>query len=62
MQREQNVYHLCLKSSQIGEFEGYLASVVFETEEQRQKLEDIPMVNEFLEVFTEELPGLPLDW
>ncbi|KAH9685116.1 hypothetical protein KPL70_013830 [Citrus sinensis] len=41
--------------------EGYLTSMVVETEEQRPKLEDIPVVNEFPEVFPEELPGLPLD-
>ena len=44
-----------------GGCEGYLASVVIETEEQRAKLEDIPVVNKFHEVFLEELPGLPLD-
>ena len=42
-----------------GGCEGYLASVVIETEEQRPKLEDIPVVNEFPKVFPEELPGLP---
>ena len=40
-----------------GGCEGYLASVVVETEEQRPKLEDIPVVNEF----PEELLGLPPD-
>ena len=44
-----------------GECEGYLASVIVETEEQRPKLEDIPMLNEFPEVFPEELPRLPPD-
>ena len=39
----------------------YLASVVVEIEEQRPKLEDILMVNEFPEVFPKELLGLPLD-
>ena len=45
-----------------GGCEKYLASVVIETEEQRPKLEDIPVVNEFPEVFLEELPRLPPDW
>lgn len=40
---------------------GYLASVVIVTEEQRPKLEDIPIVNEFLEVFLDKHPGLPSD-
>ena len=44
-----------------GGCEGYLASVVVEPEEQRPMLEDIPVVNEFLEVFSKELPGLPPD-
>ena len=42
-----------------GGCEGYLASAVIETEEQKQKLEDIPMVNEFHGVFLEELTRLP---
>ena len=45
-----------------GVCERYLASVVIETEEQRPKFEDIPVVNEFPEVFLEELPELPPDW
>ena len=44
-----------------GGCEGYLASVVIETEEQRPKLEDIPMVNEFHEVFPKELTRMPPD-
>ena len=44
-----------------GECGGYLASVVIETKEQRPKLEDIPVMNEFHEVFPEELQGLPSD-
>ena len=35
--------------------------MVIETEEQRPKLEDIQVMNEFHEVFSEELPGLPSD-
>ena len=41
-----------------GGCEGYLASVVIEIEEQRPKLEDIPVVNEFHEVFPEVLTRL----
>ena len=44
-----------------GGCEGYLASVIIKTEEQRPKLEDIPVVNKFHEVFPEELLGLPPD-
>ncbi|KAH9801781.1 Endonuclease [Citrus sinensis] len=44
-----------------GGCKGYLASVVIETEEQRPKLEDIPMVNEFHEVFPKELTRMPPD-
>ena len=38
-----------------------MASVVIEIEEQRPKLEDILVMNEFHEVFPKELPGLPPD-
>ena len=44
-----------------GGCEGYLGCEVVEIKEQRPKLEDIPVVNEFPEVFPEELPGLPPD-
>ena len=39
-----------------GGCEGYLASVVIKTKEQKPKLEDIPVV----EVFPEGLPRLPI--
>ena len=39
----------------------YLACVVDTTIEQKSKPEDIPVVNEFLDVFSEDLPGLPQD-
>ena len=39
-----------------GECQGYLASVVIEKGEQRPKLEDISVANEFPKVFLEELP------
>ena len=44
-----------------GGCEGYLAIVVIETEDQKLKLEDIPVVNEFHEVFPKELLELPPD-
>ena len=40
---------------------GYLASTVDTILEQHSKLEDVPVVREFLEVFLEDLPGYPLD-
>ena len=40
---------------------GYLASVVDTHVEQCLKPEDVPVVREFLEVFPEDLPGLPPD-
>ena len=40
---------------------GYLASVVDTSLEQHSKPEDVPVVQEFLEVFPEDLPGLPPD-
>uniref|UniRef100_A0A2N9HJN9 Retrotransposon gag domain-containing protein n=1 Tax=Fagus sylvatica TaxID=28930 RepID=A0A2N9HJN9_FAGSY len=39
---------------------GYLATVR-DTQQDEVKLENIPIVSEFLEVFLEDLPGLPLD-
>ena len=39
----------------------YLACVVDTSIEQKSKPEDIPVVNEFLDVFPEDLPGLPPD-
>ena len=38
--------------------EAYLAYVV-DTEKSQLKIEDIPVVNEFIDVFPDELPGLP---
>jgi hypothetical protein len=40
--------------------QGYLAYVI-DTEKSEVKLDDIPIVREFPDVFPEELPGLPLD-
>ena len=40
---------------------GYLASVVDTSLERHSKPEDVPVVQEFLEVFPEDLPGLPPD-
>ena len=40
--------------------QAYLAHVV-DTEKPTPKLEEIPVVNEFVDVFPEELPGLPPD-
>ncbi|XP_062091879.1 uncharacterized protein LOC133797823, partial [Humulus lupulus] len=40
---------------------GYLASVVDTYKEQKLKPEDVPVVRDFLEVFPEDLPGLPPD-
>ena len=38
---------------------GYLASVVDVSVEQKLKPEDVPVVQDFLDVFPEDLPGLP---
>ncbi|XP_062113261.1 uncharacterized protein LOC133824401 [Humulus lupulus] len=40
---------------------GYLASVVDTYKEQKLKPKDVPVVRDFLEVFPEDLPGLPPD-
>ena len=40
--------------------EGFLATVI-DTQQQELKLEDIPVVKEFPEVFPDDLPGLPPD-
>ncbi|KAL5568767.1 hypothetical protein UlMin_025342 [Ulmus minor] len=40
---------------------GYLASVLDTTKEKRAKPKDIPIVRNFVDVFPEELPGLPPD-
>ena len=39
--------------------QGYLVYVVDTTVEQSLKPEDVPVVQEYLEVFPEDLPGLP---
>ncbi|KAL5540692.1 hypothetical protein UlMin_043344 [Ulmus minor] len=41
--------------------EGYLASILDTTKEERERIEDVPVVREFVDVFPEELPGLPPD-
>ena len=38
---------------------GFLANVVDTTQKEKTKLEDVPVVSEFVEVFLEELPGIP---
>ena len=38
---------------------GYLASIVHMCVEQKLRPEDVPVVQDFLDVFTEELPSLP---
>ena len=40
---------------------GYLVSVVDTSLEQQLKLEDIPVVRNFLYIFPDNLPGLPPD-
>ncbi|PON48588.1 hypothetical protein PanWU01x14_236250 [Parasponia andersonii] len=38
---------------------GYLANVMDTREELRTKPQEVPVVNKFLEIFPEDLPGLP---
>ena len=40
---------------------GYLASVVDVLIEQKVKPEDVHVVNEFVDLFPEDLPGIPPD-
>ena len=40
---------------------GFLASVLDTTKKGRDELKDVPVVNEFVSVFPEDLPGLPPD-
>ena len=40
---------------------GYLASVVDTSLEQQLKPEDVPVVHNFLDIFPDDLPRLPLD-
>ena len=40
---------------------GYLAAVVDMTKKGKDELSNVPVVNEFVSVFPEELPGLPPD-
>ena len=40
---------------------GYLATVVDTTKREKDRLSEVPMVNEFTSIFPEELLGLPLD-
>ncbi|KAL5572587.1 hypothetical protein UlMin_022184 [Ulmus minor] len=40
---------------------GYLAAVVDTTKKAKVELNDVPVVNEFVDVFPEELPGMPPD-
>ena len=41
--------------------QGYLANIVDQTKERESVLEDVPIVREYLSVFPNDLPGLPLD-
>ena len=41
---------------------GHLAYVVDRNQEGTHQPEDVPIVKEFLDVFPEELPGLPPEW
>ena len=41
--------------------QGFLASVVDMAQKEETRPEDIPIVQDFVEVFPEELPGLPPD-
>ena len=38
---------------------GFLASVLDMTKQGKDEIKDVPMVNEFISVFPEDLPGLP---
>ena len=40
---------------------GYLANVIDTTKTEKDKLKDVPVVNEFVSVFPDDLPGLPPD-
>ena len=40
---------------------GFLANIVDTTQKEKTKLEDVPVINEFIEVFPEELPRIPPD-
>ncbi|KAL5545301.1 hypothetical protein UlMin_009085 [Ulmus minor] len=40
---------------------GFLANIVDTTQKEKMKLEDVPVVNEFKDVFPEDLPGIPPD-
>ena len=40
---------------------GFLANIVDMTQKERTKLEDVPVVNEFVEVFLEDPPRIPPD-
>ena len=41
-------------------YQGYIAHVV-DARKEVVKLDDIPVVKEFLDVFPEDLPGIPID-
>ena len=41
-------------------YEAFLAYAI-DTEKEGQKLDSLPVVNEFMDVFPEDLPGLPPD-
>ena len=41
---------------------GFLARVLDTIKKQKEELKDVPVVNEFMSVFPEDLSGLPPDW
>ena len=51
-----NMIHICPNKG----CQEYLAHVV-DTRKEVLKLDDIPVVREFLDVFLEDLPGIPID-
>ena len=40
---------------------GFLVSIVDTTKRDKVKLEEVPVVNEFIDVFPKDLPGIPAD-
>ncbi|KAL5548506.1 hypothetical protein UlMin_003737 [Ulmus minor] len=61
--KDQKVFISAMKARKllINGCNGFLASVIDTTKKEKVELEDVPMVNEFEEVFPEELPGIPPD-
>ena len=61
--KDQKVFISAMKARKllISGCNGFLASVVDTTKKEKVELEDVPVVNEFEEVFLEELPRIPPD-